>query len=260
MLLAVRRPLPRCSCSRVLATPAAARLGREELGEFGTLSYRMFFTDPTTRRRLSPWHDVPLYADGCAGHPLFHMVCEMPRGTTHKMEICTSEMHNPIKQDEKKGVPRHVRHLGGVLHHYGALPQTWEDPSQAMHTTGLPGDDDPIDIIDVSQLPAKRGDVYTVKPLGVLGLIDEGETDWKVIAVNTEDPEAPKLDDVSDLEKRRPGIVDAIREWYRVYKVADGKALGRDETMNIVSQSHDHWKALVASAPAADGSNAGIGK
>lgn len=29
-----------------------------------------------------------------------------------------------------------------------------------------------------------------MKVLGVLAMIDEGETDWKVIAINVDDPEA----------------------------------------------------------------------
>ena len=32
-----------------------------------------------------------------------------------------------------------------------------------------------------------------VKVLGVLAMIDEGETDWKLIAINVEDPEADKF-------------------------------------------------------------------
>lgn len=32
-----------------------------------------------------------------------------------------------------------------------------------------------------------------MKVLGVLAMIDEGETDWKVIAINVEDPEASDL-------------------------------------------------------------------
>ena len=38
-----------------------------------------------------------------------------------------------------------------------------------------------------------RGEVVKVKVLGVLAMIDEGETDWKVIAINVEDPEASSL-------------------------------------------------------------------
>lgn len=38
-----------------------------------------------------------------------------------------------------------------------------------------------------------RGEVIKVKVLGILAMIDEGETDWKVIAINVEDPEANEL-------------------------------------------------------------------
>jgi inorganic pyrophosphatase len=38
-----------------------------------------------------------------------------------------------------------------------------------------------------------RGDVIHVKILGILALIDEGETDWKIIAINVNDPEAEKF-------------------------------------------------------------------
>lgn len=37
------------------------------------------------------------------------------------------------------------------------------------------------------------GQVIQVKVLGILALIDERETDWKVIAINTDDPDANKL-------------------------------------------------------------------
>lgn len=39
-----------------------------------------------------------------------------------------------------------------------------------------------------------RGEVIPVKILGILALIDEGETDWKLIAINANDPDASKFD------------------------------------------------------------------
>lgn len=45
-----------------------------------------------------------------------------------------------------------------------------------------------------------RGEVIKVKVLGVLAMIDEGETDWKVIAINVEDPEA------NDLNSKHPNL------------------------------------------------------
>ena len=40
-----------------------------------------------------------------------------------------------------------------------------------------------------------------VKPLGVYAMIDDGELDWKIIAISTADPLADKLNDVEDVER-----------------------------------------------------------
>lgn len=37
------------------------------------------------------------------------------------------------------------------------------------------------------------GEIVQVKVLGVLALVDEGETDWKIIAISADDPEAQKI-------------------------------------------------------------------
>ena len=40
----------------------------------------------------------------------------------------------------------------------------------------------------------KLFDVFNqIKVLGVLAMVDEGETDWKVIAIDIKDPEASKF-------------------------------------------------------------------
>jgi len=44
-----------------------------------------------------------------------------------------------------------------------------------------------------------------VKVLGAVALIDEGETDWKVLAIDVEDPLAAEIDDISSLEAKMPG-------------------------------------------------------
>lgn len=45
------------------------------------------------------------------------------------------------------------------------------------------------------------GGVYAVKPLGVYAMIDDGELDWKVIAINVDDPKADRVNDVEDVER-----------------------------------------------------------
>lgn len=46
-----------------------------------------------------------------------------------------------------------------------------------------------------------------MKVLGTLALIDEGETDWKVIVINTDDPDA----DIYNSRKKDPsGVAEKI--------------------------------------------------
>jgi inorganic pyrophosphatase len=40
--------------------------------------------------------------------------------------------------------------------------------------------------------------------LGVLALIDDGETDWKVLTIQVSDPLANELNDIADVENHIP--------------------------------------------------------
>lgn len=46
---------------------------------------------------------------------------------------------------------------------------------------------------EIGQEIAHVGQVKQVKILGVMALLDEGETDWKLIAIDIRDPMAEKL-------------------------------------------------------------------
>lgn len=65
----------------------------------------------------------------------------------------------------------------------------------------------------------ERGAVVGVKVLGAIGLIDEGEADWKIIAIDVHDPLAAKLHDIDDVEREMPGLMQATIDWFRIYKV-----------------------------------------
>ncbi|CBI19322.3 unnamed protein product, partial [Vitis vinifera] len=54
-------------------------------------------------------------------------------------------------------------------------------------------------------------------------MIDEGELEWKIVAISLDDPRASLLNDVDDVEKHFPGTLTAIRDWFRDYKIPDGK-------------------------------------
>lgn len=101
--------------------------------------------------------------------------------------------------------------------------QTWEDPHHLNPNTHTPGDNDPLDACEIGRAIAKPGDVKQVKMLGVLGLLDAGETDWKVLVIDIHDPMAAKLNGLDDVERWLPGLMEATRDWWRVYRVPDGR-------------------------------------
>ncbi|CAM9810429.1 unnamed protein product [Discosporangium mesarthrocarpum] len=196
-------------------------------GEEGTRDYRLQHAMQRrqhSKKVISAWHDIPLYVRGNDGKKsdTLNFVCEIPRCSRKKFEIATNELGNPIKQDEKKGMLREFK-KGDIFFNYGCFPRTWEDPDHTHPDTGFKGDNDPLDVCEIGLRIVGTGDVRQVKVIGVLAMIDEGETDWKVIAIDKEDRWAPELNDVEDVENLLPGVIDSIREWFRTYKIPDGK-------------------------------------
>lgn len=186
------------------------------------------------------------------------MVCEVPRWTNAKMEIATAEKMNPIKQDVKKGKLRYVANVypqKGYPWNYGCIPQTWENPAHIDANTKEGGDNDPVDTCEIGARVCERGEVITVKALGILAMIDEGETDWKVIVINVEDELADKLNSLEDVEKLKPEYLTATREWFRTYKVPDGKPLNnfafdgeyKDKAFadKTIEECYQQWQELV---------------
>lgn len=55
--------------------------------------------------------------------------------------------------------------------------------------------------MEIGSATAEMGAVYPVKPLAVLAMIDDGELDWKVVAIRTDDPKAQSVNDVEDVER-----------------------------------------------------------
>jgi len=93
------------------------------------------------------------------------------------MEVATDEEYNPVKQDVKKNKQtgeKYLRHyMLDPCFNYGMLPQTWENSSHRDKETEAFGDNDPLDIVEMS--PNKvygMGETHTVKVLGSLCLLD----------------------------------------------------------------------------------------
>ncbi|KAH7517702.1 hypothetical protein FEM48_Zijuj09G0092400 [Ziziphus jujuba var. spinosa] len=280
----------------------------KEQGQPETLDYRVFFVD-NSGKKISPWHDIPLHL----GDGAFNFVVEIPKESSAKMEVATDEQYTPIKQDTKKGKLRYYPY--NINWNYGLLPQTWEDPSFAnSEVEGALGDNDPVDVVEIGERRRNIGEVLRVKPLGALAMIDEGELDWKIVAISLDDPKASLVNDVDDVEKHFPvrlffsypffqffpyssfvmtflaggrgkgeglilvgwkfiyltgritekqcftllsflGTLTAIRDWFRDYKIPDGKpankfglgnkAANKDYALKVITETNESWAKLV---------------
>merc|ERR1711862_214108 len=93
-----------------------------------------------------------------------------------------------------------------------------EDPNHTDDSTNCKGDNDPIDVCEIGHKIHNRGAVIQVKVLGVFAMIDEGETDWKVMAIDVTDPLAENLNDIHDVDKIMPGFLKATWNGLRFTK------------------------------------------
>lgn len=202
---------------------------------------------------VSPWHDIPLILEGSedneTGVPLLNLVTEIPAGTSAKLEMDESSYGTPIKQDVKKGAPRWLKAPSPIEWNYGAFPRTWEDPNENDALVGLPGDGDPLDVLELGadlDGPLPVGAVTPVKVLGALALIDEGETDWKILTIR-----ASLLEQRSSLDEVPSELLNKAIEWYRSYKTHEGKPMNEYALNGTVLSDTDTWAKVIVPASAA---------
>ncbi|CAG0880001.1 unnamed protein product [Cyprideis torosa] len=204
-----------------------------ERGELFTKEYHMYFADDCGI--ISPVHDIPLFTGESKDDDRYmHMVVEIPRWSNAKMEMNMGTPMNPIKQDIKKGKMRFVNNIfphHGYPWNYGALPQTWENPDIIESSTGTKGDNDPLDVCEIGTAIKPRGSVIQVKALGALALIDEGETDWKIIVIDTTDPIADSLNDIAGKPVNQFGF--------------NGEFLNKSTSSKVIQKCYEHWCELI---------------
>jgi 3'-phosphoadenosine 5'-phosphosulfate synthase len=222
----------------------------KQLGVFGSKSFQLSHTQYD-----SLWHDVhphPQRTGKSGEEVLIHMVTEIPMYYTAKMEVQKTIKGNPIAQDNNKDGSSRYYTYGTPFFNYGFIPQTWEDPDLKSEQ-GYGGDNDPLDVIELGSQPLLMGSIQTCRVLGSFELIDEGETDHKIICISLSDPDASSIFSLDDLERKKPNHLNNLRDWLKRYKTSDGKPennLASDiprtasQAMSIVLETHNRWKAL----------------
>lgn len=133
---------------------------------------------------------------------LFKAVIEIPKGSKTKYEL--DKETGLIKLDRVLFTSTHYPH------NYGFIPLTYCE------------DGDPLDVLVLCSEKLFPLTILTVRPIGVLEVIDGGARDSKIIGVSVDDPFYNSYYDTSDLPKH---IFDEIKNFFDVYKKLEGSKL-----------------------------------
>jgi inorganic pyrophosphatase len=154
-----------------------------------------------------PWHDIT------PGEHLpkeFRTVIEIPLGSSVKYEL-----------DKPSGLIRMDRLLYSAVYYpanYGFIPQT------------LAEDDDPLDVLVLSQEAVAPLTVMSARAIGLMTMIDAGKKDHKIIAVATGDPEFNTYHEASELPQHRLLV---LRRFFQDYKQLEEKAVEVEEIVSV---------------------------
>ena len=136
------------------------------------------------------------------------------------------------------------------------IPQTWENSQEIDKETGCVGDNDPLDIVDMTPKDASMYSLPNLKVIGCVSLIDEGELDWKILALEESYAKEHGIRDAETFTQKNPGAIKEVIEWFRTYKTYDGKPenrFGHDEkilsverTIEVIEENHIMYKDLLS--------------
>jgi inorganic pyrophosphatase len=129
-----------------------------------------------------------------------NVVVEIPEGSRNKYEY-----------DKALDIFRLDRALHSPIHYpgdYGFVPQT------------LALDGDPLDILILVIQPTFPGCLMAARPIGILGMIDDGKEDDKILAVPVGEP---AFDEVHNYTQIFPHTLRTISHFFETYKLLEGK-------------------------------------
>ena len=133
---------------------------------------------------------------------VMHAIIEIPRGSKNKYEI-----------DKETGIIALDRAMHTAQDYpvdYGFVPQTlWDD-------------DDALDIAIITTYPLYPGILVPVRPVGVLKMIDDGESDDKVMSVPANDMRFDEVQDIKDVNKH---TIKEIQHFFETYKTIQNKVV-----------------------------------
>ena len=107
-----------------------------------------------------------------------------------------------------------------------------------------------MDLFDIGQDPGYYGQVKQVKILGGFAVVDDDETDWKMMGIDVKDPIAALVNSVEDVGKYRPGTTQAFYDWFAGFDaktpIIGEKYQNQAFCLRQIVESHEFWKDLTA--------------
>ncbi|CAI7807238.1 unnamed protein product [Closterium sp. NIES-54] len=239
----------------------------------------MIFLHATHRHILSPCHDIPLYDPDC----LFHCISAAPAGTWLPHDFAPED-YNPLScatsldsatsgifdalGGSSGGASEGTKVSAAVPKHFstncpwslGLLPQTRQDPDDTCdELPNVPGDERPIEVIEISGSEIGLGEVVSVKPLAAFAVASPTGKSfaWKVVAISGNCPVASVLESMEDVEASFPGSLNDIREWLRTRDVLQSNGrhaadlpfvsepLGPERAHAVVARANATWQLFV---------------
>lgn len=155
---------------------------------------------------MNPWHDVAIGEDA---PNLVNGIIEIPKNTRAKYEL-----------DKESGLLKLDRVLYSSVYYpanYGFIPRTYCD------------DDDPLDIVILSQLEIQPLCIVPAKVIGVMRMMDNGEMDDKIIAVAATDMSVSHINDVSELPDH---FFRELQNFFEDYKKLEHKTVVVEQFQN----------------------------
>jgi len=174
----------------------------------------------------NPWHKVNI---GENSPEIVNGIVEIPKGNRAKYEL-----------DKESGLLKLDRVLYSSIFYpanYGFIPKTYCD------------DNDPLDILVLSQVTIVPMCVVSSKVIGVMRMLDGGEHDDKIIAVAENDMSVNHFNDISELP---PHFIKELRSFFEDYKKLEHKTVEVTQfqsakiAQEIVQQSIVDYNTFIA--------------
>jgi inorganic pyrophosphatase len=131
---------------------------------------------------------------------IVRMIVEIPKNSSNKYEY-----------DGALGVFRLDRALYSPLHYpgdYGFVPGTKAE------------DGDPLDVLTIVDDASFPGVLISVRPVGLLDMVDQEEPDQKILAVPNKNP---RFDQIHTIDQVFPHKLREIEHFFAIYKELEGK-------------------------------------